>query len=273
MPIPNRCRARIEGAAARDAADEVAVASAQMTATFRSRLDRRRYRLAQAVTVAGSLALGALVVDRLMGLFREDIFLYYGVSDQEYAELEQIAAARLPVTVGQMMVVAMALVGVCGFVWSERRRVRQTGELGDVLRGGGAHIVDERLSARSMFDAFVLRTSTCAGVLLAVWLLQSSAERWLAGFGWGLQYADWRSLLPIASVFGLCVLAGMLVAAASLVGLRAISVLQIALARVRRRRIRDANVPLGRERALRASRTIRELIGCDILSRPPPLAA
>jgi hypothetical protein len=129
------------------------------------------------------------------------------------------------------------------------------------------------MSFASLYDAFVTRTSLFAGVLLAVWLVQSCLERWLGGMGWSIEYADWRSLLPLASVFGLCVLAGMLVAAVSLVGLRVIHVLEVALRQVARRRWKRATTVRRPARwTLPAARTLRELIGCDILSRPPPVA-
>ena len=242
--------------------------------SLRSSITRRRYRLAQAATVAGAVAVGSLVVERLVAFFREDFFLYYGVSDTEYQLVQQHADARLPLTISQLMVAAIALVAVVVFVWNERRRLRQTCTITAACRRRSRHLVVERLSAASMFDAFVLRTSSFAGLLLSAWLLQTSLERWLGGFGLGLEYGSWRSLLPIASVFGVCVLAGMLVAALSLVGLRAIHVLEIALDRIARRAARITRVLRRPAYAITdTARTLRELIGCDILSRPPPLAA
>ena len=242
--------------------------------SHRSSISRRRYRLAQASTVAGALAVGSLVVDRLVSLFREDFFLFYGVTDSEYRVLQQNADARMPLTVTQFVIAAIALVAVVAFVTAERRRIRQACTLSTACRRRSRHLVVERLSASSMFDQFVLRTSSFAGLLLSIWLLQSSLERWLGGFGLGMEYGSWRSLLPIASIFGLCVLAGMLVAAVSLVGLRAIHVLEIALERIARRAQRITRVLRRPAYALvDTTRTLRELIGCDILSRPPPLAA
>lgn len=244
-----------------------------MTDSHRSSLSHRRYRLAQATTVAGSLAVGALVVDRLVAYFREDFFLFYGVTDTEYALLQQQADARVPLTLGQLFVAAIALFAVVAFVASERRRMRQAGELTAACRRRSRMMVVERLSPTHLFDAFVVRTSSFAGLLLSIWLLQSSLERWLGGYGLGLQYVGWRSLLPLASVFGVCVLAGMLVAAISLVGTRAIHVLELALARITRSRRRNASSrPLPRFSFVDVTRTLRELIGCDILSRPPPAA-
>lgn len=238
---------------------------------LRSSITRRRYRLAQAGTVAGSLAIGSLVVNRLVAFFREDFFLFYGVSDTQYRLLQENADGQLPLTVGKLMIAAVALLAVCAFVWSERRRLLQTCDLDRACKRRRTALVVERLSIGSLFDAFVTRTSAFAGVLLSLWLLQSSLERWLGGLGWGIEYADWRSLLPLASVFGVCVLAGMLVAAVSLVGLRAIHVLELVLARIAThiRVVRQIQV---RYVVLRSVRTVRELIGCDILSRPPPVA-
>lgn len=95
----------------------------------------------------------------------------------------------------------------------------------------------------------------------------------MGGFGLGIEYASWRSLLPLASVFGVCVLAGMLVATVSLVGIRAIYVLERALSYVARRRLRRISTVRRPHHAFEnTARTIRERMGCDILSRPPPLA-
>lgn len=237
---------------------------------LRSSITRRRYRLAQAATVSGSLAVGSLVVNRLVAFFREDFFLFYGVSDVEYRVLQETAAHQLPLTVGKLMVALIALIAVCAFVWSERRRLHQSCDLDLACRHRRTALVVERLSLATRIDAFVMRTSSFAGVLLSLWLLQSSLERWLGGLGWGLEYADWRSLLPLASVFGVCVLSGMLVAAVSLVGLQAIHVLELVLLRIGRRYAKAARQV--RYMVLASVRTVRELIGCDTLSRPPPVA-
>ena len=74
---------------------------------LRSSIDRRRYRLAQAGTVAGSIAVGSLVVNRLVAFFREDFFLFYGVNDAEYRLLQSNANGQLPLTVGKLMIAAI----------------------------------------------------------------------------------------------------------------------------------------------------------------------
>ena len=242
-----------------------------MPDSLRSSITQRRYRLAQAGIVAGSLAVGALVVDRLVAMFREDFFLFYGVTDTEYHALQQNADAQLPLTVGQLGLAAIALVAVVWFIWNERRRLHQATHINHACRRRCATVVEEKLSFTTLYDEFVSRTSAFAGVLLSIWLLQSSLERWLGGYGLGIEYVNWRSLLPLASVFGVCVLAGMLVAAVSLVGLRAISVLELALKRARRRWKRGS-IKRPAYVHVHASRTLRELMGCDILSRPPPVA-
>ena len=244
-----------------------------MPFSHRSNISQRRFRLAQASMVAGVIAMGSLVVDRLVALFREDFFLFYGVSDAEYVLLQQQADLKLPLTLGQLFVATIALIAIIAFVASERRRVSQSCSLTDECRRSPRMLVVERLSSSSIFDMFVTRTSAFAGLLLSIWLLQSSLERWLGGFGLGMEYADWRSLLPLASIFGVCVLAGMLVAAVSMVGLRAIHVLELTLARIARRFRRVSEPRRPAYAAVHTTRTLRELIGCDILSRPPPLAA
>lgn len=243
-----------------------------MPDSLRSNLDQRRYRLAQAMTIAGSLAVGSLVVENLFSVFRADFFLFYGVSDTQYHAIREAANSRVPLSVGTFMVGLVAFVVVCGFVTAERRRLRQQCDIDQVCRRRRSSIVVERMSMQSLFDAFVTRTSAFAGVLLAIWLLRSSLERALSGYGWGMEYADWRSLLPLVSVFGLCVLSGMLVAAVSLVGLRVIHVLERTLATIFRRRTRTrVLVQRKYSSAVDALRTLRERIGCDILSRPPPV--
>jgi len=232
-----------------------------------------RYRLGHVATVAGSFAVGMLVVNRLVASLHEDFSRFYGVSGDEYRAIQETANAQLPVTVGHLTIAAIALLSVCAFIAIERRRIRRLAELDDACRQGSTEVVHQRLSGVSLFDAFVLRTSAFAGVLLAGWLLQTCLERWLGGFGWSIEYQDWRSLLPLASVFGVCVLAGMLVAGVSMVGLRAIGVLEVALAQMLRAvfaRVASTNRPARVPTDL--TRTVRERIGYDILSRPPPLA-
>lgn len=230
-----------------------------------------RFRIGHALTITGSFAVGMLVVNRIVAGLHGDFSRFYGVSDDEYRALQEAADAQLPVTVGHFSVAVVALLFVCGFVAYERRRLRRLGSLDTALQGG-SRLVVERLSVASLFDTFVLRTSAFAGVLLAVWLVQTCLERWLGGFGWNIEYADWRSLLPIASVFGVCVLAGMLVAGVSMVGLRAISVLEVAFASILR--VAFARMCSAVRRGPRvpedSARTVRELLGCEILSRPPP---
>ncbi len=246
-----------------------------MPESHRSSIARRRYRLAQATIVAGSLAVGSLVVGKLVAFFREDFFLFYGVDDVEYAQLQQAADAHMPLlSLGQFVIAAIALVAVIAFVAAERRRLRQTCSLRSACRRRSRLLVVERLRGAPLFDAFVVRTSAFGGLLLSIWLLQSSLERWLGGLGLGIEYASWRSLLPLASIFGVCVLAGMLVAAVSLVGLRAIHVLELALDQLSRRTRRRIQRYTGRPTFdfAAAVRTVRERIGCDILSRPPPMA-
>jgi len=244
-----------------------------MPTSLRNTIVRRRFRLAQAIIIAGSLALGLLVLGRLVDFFQADFFLYYGVPETELHQISEQADARMPLTVGWIAIAAMALAVIAAFVRSEHRRVRQAGELDAHCRQQcAAVVVEQRVGLHEMFDQFIARTSGFAGLLFSVWLLQSSFERYLSGNGLGLEYADYRSLLPLASVFGLCVLVGMLVSAISMVGLRAIHVLEAALAGFLRS-FRVAIVRAALPHAIVFRRTFRELRGCEILSRPPPAFA
>lgn len=240
-----------------------------MPESLRNSIVSRRYRLAQTIIVAGSLALGLLVLSRLVDMFRSDFFLYYGVSDTDYHSLQQTAAARFPITMGQFAIALLALAVTAIFVRSEQVRLRQAGELSDHCRDGRLSLVTSRPTFAAMYDQFVQRTAGFSGLLFSVWLLQSSFERWLGGFGLGLEYVNWRSLLPLASIFGLCVLVGMLVAAISMVGLRTIMLLEAVLAAIQHRARRVVSRP-ALPCTLAQRRTFRELLGCDILSRPPP---
>lgn len=243
-----------------------------MTQPLRSNLDTR-FRLAQAATIAGSLALGTLVVQRLFELFREDFFLYYGVSDQRYEQLRASADAVLPMTIGQLTIVGIALCFVFVVIRNERRHLRQGVDIAHACRHDSREAISTRLTRQEQFDTFIARTSAFAGVLWMLWLIQACAARWVGGLGWGLAYADWRSLLPLASVFGIAVFAGMVAAIVSMVGLRAIEVLELVRGFLARRpRIRK--LALGHAYEMhQVRRTVRELIGCDILSRPPPVYA
>lgn len=242
-----------------------------MNQAYRNSIDNRRFRLIQAAMVAGMVALGSLVVDRLVEFFREGFFLFYGIPDTEFSQLEHIADARLPLTVGQLIVALTALIMVIVFVAAERYRLRQYTALRSINVSKSSAVVSKSLSLRDYFDLYVLRTSSFAGLLLSLWLLQSSLERWLGGYGLGIEYASWHSLLPLASVFGVCVLVGMFVALISMVGMRAIHVLELALNRLKERKPKlEWKQPSGHD-STRLVRTIRELLGCEILSRPPPL--
>lgn len=245
-----------------------------MPTSLSNSLAQRRYRLAQAATVAGSLALGTLVLNRLVDLFRNDFALYYGVSDRDVEVLRANVDAQVPLTLGQFTVTLVLFIAVFAFLWAERRRMRQAMAFDAIGRGRRTEIVVERVGPAVLYEQFVLRTSAFAGVLQTLWLLQVCADRWLGGFGWGLDYTGWTSLLPLASIFGLCVLAGMLVAAISLYGLRAISVLELALRSIAQRRVRRAAGRVSVRRHVRhTAHTFRERFGCDILSRPPPVLA
>ena len=252
-----------------------------MPNSLHTNITERRFRVAQIATIAGALSVGTIVVSELVEALRGNFELYYGITSSEVAHAEQVASAQLPVTVGQLLVAAVLLVTVLAFVASERFRLRRERELvehcehRDVDESGCRRIqrklVAEPIRGAALFDEFILRTSRFAFVLLSIRLLQISLERKLSGLGWGIEYADWQSLLPLASVFGICVIAGMLVAAVSLVGLRAIYVLEhsFRMLWIRPRRAYGRLV-VRRHCTDVPRRTLRSFIGCVIYSRPPP---
>ena len=245
-----------------------------MTDSLSSRFHLRRYRLAQVVIVFGSFAIGLLVLAQLYDILHDDFYAYYGASDIDSIVQQESLEAKLPFTMTQVVMAFSAFVGVFWFVGSERRRVRRTSELDAAARCGSTYLAVERPSFSTIFDEIVTRTSAFSGLLLAGWLLQTSLLRRLVGLGWSIEYADARSLLPIVSVFGLSVLVALFVACFSVVGLRAITVLELVLTRMGSRNARGEVRQPRRQRAWEISaRTIRDLIGCDILSRPPPRRA
>lgn len=242
-----------------------------MIDSLSSSFNLRRYRLAQVVIVFGSFAVGLVVLAQLWDLLHDDFYAYYGAADLESAMRQDSMEAQLPFTLTQVALAFSALVGVFWFIGSERRRVRASVSIDDACRCRDSHLVIERPTFAAIFDEIVVRTSAFSGLLLAGWLLQTSLLRRVVGLGWGIEYADWRSLLPIVSVFGLSVLVGLFVACFSVVGLRAISVLELVFTRMRERRTRgEVRQPRRRWDRGIAARTLRDLIGCDILSRPPP---
>jgi hypothetical protein len=243
-----------------------------MNDSLTSSFNLRRYRLAQVVVVFGSFAIGLLILAQLWDLLHDDIYSYYGAADIDSVVQQQSLEAKLPFTLTQVAIAFSAFIGIFWFIGSERRRVRESTTIDNVCRDRCSHLVVERPSAMAIFDEIVLRTSAFSGLLLAGWLLQTSLLRRLVGLGWGIEYADWRSLLPIVSVFGLSVLVGLFVACFSVVGLRAITVLELVLTRMGvRRRHAVARLRARRVFVNIAPRTIRDRIGCDILSRPPPV--
>ena len=237
----------------------------------------RQYRLAQGVVAIGALALGALVVDLLVDRWHESIFLYYGLEPGGYQALQQLDAG-LPVSFGQFAVAVIASIGMLGFIASELWRARVHRNLEDECacacprQGARSIIVAERLTLGEWYRQMVGRTSLAGGGLFAAWTLQMAFERWAGGHGWGLVYADVRSALPLVSIFGVCVLAGVIVALITIVGMRAVRVLQVLVEQVIRR-LRAPRATRLRRGSYHPVLALRELLGVDILSRPPPVTA
>lgn len=224
-----------------------------------------KYRAAVAAAVAGLLAFGLILLNIVTDAMREEIFLFYGLDGQEYSEASTLMSEGLTLT--HVAVVAALLTAVVAFIVVERLRVSRS-----TKASGMNHVAVSRLAIRELVDIFVIRASLMAGGLLACWTVQQSALRWRAGLGWNLAY-DPHSLLPIASIFGLCCVVGLVVAAISLVGIRAITQLQAIWTLVtsyRHRRPVLAFRVWRKRKDEHWHRDQRDRFGLELLSRPPP---
>lgn len=229
-----------------------------------------RYRLAAGVLTVGAISLGMLLLERLVAWANAPILDYYGLSSGEFVTASSMDVGMASVTAGQASTVLVSLLGLICFVASERRRLRRS------CRQREGHACDHgipimaRLPLRMLVDAFIMRSSLFGGVMLMFWVLGNSCQLYMAGMGWGIAFDGWMSMLPIASIFGLCLIVGMFVAAVSLFGMRVLGVLRVLAGRMwvrsQRRRVR----PL---RPVFSERTALERLGTAILSRPPPLGA
>lgn len=242
-----------------------------MISNLSSRFECMRYRLVHLIVVIGALVLGLLILGNLYEHLRPDFQDYYGISGIETDTVNENLDALLPITVVQLIIGLFALIGTFWFIASERYRLRKKITHHKISMDKGNYVHVSRPSFSALFDELVLRGSAFAGLLMSGWLLQTSLERHLAGIGWGMEYEGWQSVIALASVFGLSVLVGVVVACFSMVGLRAITVLEIALSSIRKRLLRNSDQKLPKHWGSYISlRTIREVFGYEILSRPPP---
>lgn len=239
-----------------------------MESARRHTVATREYRLASLLLVLGALSTGVLLLERLATVFQDSVFLFDGTNR---ALGDQLSAGALSLTLAQISVVVIALVGTAGFALIERRRLQRLHDLRSTCARPTRVAGVARLSTRQRFETFITRTSLSGGVLLLYWILQTSWERYQYGLGWSIQYADWTSLLPLASIFGLCLLVGTVVAVISMYGLRVIFALELMLHELTRRTRRPFS--LFQRRAAEHTRTARELFGYELLSRGPPMPA
>lgn len=235
--------------------------------TVHGNLSPRPYRLAQGVAVSGILALGTLVVDSTVDRLHAPLF---GASPAAWGASDELAALALPVTFGQLAVAVIGIIGALGFVVAEFQRVRaMRGCNRRCSEAARAVLVASRLRGAELRGCFARRSAAFAGLLFALWLLQSSFERWLGGLEWGMPAVGASSLLPLVALVGLCIAVGMVLAGCSMVGLRAIAVLEQLLQDVipRASRAPAQVVRLGR---VAVRQHFADRFGCAILSRPPP---
>lgn len=243
-----------------------------MDHSLKHSVSSRNYRLMTFVLVVGSLSVGVLLLRQLTDAMRQSIFWYYGVPVTDFRQMQELGSGGLSLTLGQVAVALIALCGAVAFVAGERRRLARLRAHRSACERSRYCQAIATLSWDERRDTFVLRTSLFSGVLLLLYVLQVSFERFMSGYGWGLEYAGWTSVLPLASILGLCVLVGLFVAAVSMFGLRIIYSLEVMLTELaRQRHVRGA------ARAFRywceaAQVTLRDRFGDKLLSRPPPAA-
>lgn len=239
-----------------------------------SHYTRLQFRLAQAIVIVGSLAMGTLLVNRLVDLFSASFAAYYGVSnglrdDQHFGAWGDVSLGELSLTSVQIAIALIATVGIAWFVTSERRRARRLAACHEDCARQGVALATRSLCGRELFDMFIVRTSAFGGILLTYWMLQSCLQHMVEGGGWQLGYDGWSSLLPLASIFGVCLLVGTFVALISMVGMRAIFGLRAMFDSLRRQIMRIPAFASAWCNDLRV-RNVRDLFGYEILSRPPP---
>jgi len=222
--------------------------------------------MATGVLTIGSMAVGLLLLDRLIAHFIGAISTYYGNDVVQRLSTGDYNLGSF--TIGQWLVAAVSLIGIVAFVHAERVRMSRVSGHQRHAASTGCMQVIERPCRLHLFDTFVRRTSGFAGIMLLCWVLEASYSRYIAGLGWGLGLDSVSSVMSIASIFGLCVVVGLFVAAVSMFGMRVLATLRLAFAVLRPR----ANFVSVEYWLSERRRTFRELFGVDILSRPPPAA-
>jgi hypothetical protein len=217
----------------------------------------------------GSLALGALLVDRLAFSLRDTLSTFYGV---ESDAIDSTATVAGSLGVGEATAATIALLTSIAFIATERRRIRRLrAAAADIARANRLRTV-ERLGLADRLEMLVGRASVYSAVLMGAYVFDASFERYLSGLGFGLDITEWRSVLPLASIYGLCVIAGLLTAGISLFGLRVLTSLQ-QLGGVLLRRAHRRVVVLPRPDLSTPTLGFAEMLGTTLLSRPPPVGA
>jgi hypothetical protein len=230
----------------------------------------RNYRGMSIAITAGSLALGALFVDRLAYAVREPIATFYGVGTESLDSLGPVdGRTGHDFSIGALTAAALALVGAIAFVALERRRLRRVRTADRRIARENRLTAIDRLRVREWISQLAARSSVYSAVLMGCYVLDVSLERGAAGLGYGLQFDDWRAALPLASMYGLCVIGGLVTGAISMFGLRVLTSLErltVEVAGTAWRRVVVVSRPDLRTPVLR----FHELLGTTLLSRPPP---
>lgn len=230
----------------------------------------RQFRLTFWLLAFGSLSSGVLVLGRLTEAVGARLFSTYG--EVHFSrEVEHLSWDALSLTLAHLTIATLALLGIIWFVATERARLRRLRHHQKECRRLETIQSVTPLGTRERVELFVRRTTAFSTLLMAYWLFEAAFGRYLAGEGFSLGYVEWTQVLPLVSIFGLCVVVGMLVAGISMYGMRLLLSLERLVALHTRRPILAFR--LWSRRRSQGTRTLRERFGNDMLSRPPPLGA
>ena len=241
-----------------------ACAPSHMSQPTSSTVTTRQYRMAHAILTLGVLAAGMLMLESLITRFHDGLLMFYGISEADFRVGDHVAG--LSMSIGQFFVAVIGIIGIIGFIINERVVLSRR-----AAEGTAERVVVTKLPIDVVARTYVKRCIVFSDVLLTGWLLQASYINMREGFGWGLGFSGWKSVLPIMLIFGFCIGVGLIAAAISMLGLRAIQLLEAMIHGIVRCTVHRAQRVVWQEGI--DSPTARQRFGLDILSRPPPMCA
>lgn len=236
-----------------------------MPTSSRHRFISRQYRLANGVLTLGALSAGLLVLQKLVVHFHDAFLFFYGVSERQFQGFVEVPGFSLSFM--QLAIAVIGIVGIAGFIVNERVRSRRI-----FTWRQRSSITISTPNLRELGSAYVIRVAIFSAVLLLIWILQASFINAHAGLGWGITDGGAEAVLPLVSIFGLCVTVALFVSLVSMLGLRVMNVLECLFIGMLRSFVRARRVPV-HAWAPDVVHSLRVLFGFEILSRPPPVAA